>query len=233
MIDPTTTASAATGSSQTEGDSSGSTGVAGASNQQLGKDEFLKLLVAQMKNQNPMNPMKGREMAAQMAQFSSVEQLIQLNENFSAQQQGQEKLQRTINHGTAAEIIGNRVLAKGDSVRVPESGDGSVTFELGGAGSATLEVFDDSGRKVGARDLGYLEEGRHEVSLGSAADGLASGDYRYDVSVDGGDSAPPVTTFTSGVVDGVRFSMDGPVLRIGEMEVPFGKVQEVSSASDQ
>lgn len=220
-----------TSSTTTQTDGSGSGG-SGALNQKLGKDEFLKLLVAQMKNQNPMNPMKGREMAAQLAQFSSVEQLIQLNENFSAQKKGQEKIQRTINHGTAAEIIGDRVLARGDQVQVPESGDGSVTFEMDGGGSATLQIFNDAGEKVGSRDLGYLEEGRHDVSLGTADDGLDPGVYSYDVAVeDSGDTAPSVTTFSSGVVDGVRFSMDGPVLRIGEMEIPFGQVQEVSSAS--
>lgn len=228
MIEGTTPTST---TNQTQ-DGTGGSDPAGALNQQLGKDEFLKLLVAQMKNQNPLNPMKGREMAVQMAQFSSVEQLIQLNENFSAQKEGQEKIQRTINHGTAAEIIGDRVLAKGDRVQVPESGDGSVTFETGGAGSATLEIFNDAGEKVGARDLGYLEEGRHDVSLGTADDGLDPGVYSYDVSVEtSGDTSPSVTTFSSGVVDGVRFSTDGPVLRVGEMEISFGAVQEVSSAS--
>ncbi len=52
-------------------------------NDALGKDEFLKLLVAQMKNQDPMNPMDGQQMAAQLAQFSSVEQLISANDTLA------------------------------------------------------------------------------------------------------------------------------------------------------
>lgn len=225
MIEGTTSTST---TSQTDGSSGPD--AAGALNQQLGKDEFLKLLVAQMKNQNPMNPMKGREMAAQLAQFSSVEQLIQLNENFSAQKEGQEKIQRTINHGTAAEMIGNHVLARGDRVQVPESGDGSVTVDLAEGGSATLELFNDAGEKVGSRDLGYLESGRHEVSLGTADDGLDPGAYRYEVSLEEGDGSA-VTTYSSGIVDGVHFTLDGPVLRVGDMEIPFGRIEEVSSAS--
>ena len=51
----------------------------------MGKEEFLKLFVAQMKNQDPLNPMEGQEMAAQLAQFSSVEQLINLNQQLEAQ----------------------------------------------------------------------------------------------------------------------------------------------------
>jgi flagellar basal-body rod modification protein FlgD len=49
----------------------------------MGKDQFLQLLVAQMKNQDPMNPMDGQQMAAQLAQFSSVEQLISANDTLA------------------------------------------------------------------------------------------------------------------------------------------------------
>jgi flagellar hook assembly protein FlgD len=52
-------------------------------NDALGKDEFLKLLVAQMKNQDPLNPMDGQQMAAQLAQFSSVEQLVTANDTLA------------------------------------------------------------------------------------------------------------------------------------------------------
>ncbi len=45
----------------------------------MGKDEFVKLLVTEMKNQDPLNPMDGKELAAQLAQFSSVEQLMNIN----------------------------------------------------------------------------------------------------------------------------------------------------------
>lgn len=45
----------------------------------MGKDQFVQLLITQMKNQDPMNPMDGKDLAAQLAQFSSVEQLININ----------------------------------------------------------------------------------------------------------------------------------------------------------
>jgi flagellar basal-body rod modification protein FlgD len=50
----------------------------------MGKDEFLQLLVAQMKHQDPLNPMDGQQMAAQLAQFSSVEQLVSANDQLDA-----------------------------------------------------------------------------------------------------------------------------------------------------
>ena len=50
----------------------------------MGKDEFLQLLVAQMRHQDPLNPMDGQQMAAQLAQFSSVEQLVSANDQLDA-----------------------------------------------------------------------------------------------------------------------------------------------------
>lgn len=207
-----------------------STDAAAAANQQLGKQEFLKLLVTQLRNQNPMNPMKGREMAVQLAQFSSVEQLIQLNDKLSTRTGGQQQLQRSLNRGAAAEMIGDRVLAAGDRVRVPDDGNAAVTVDAESGGRATLEIYDRNGRPVGSRDLGYLEAGRQEVQLESAADGLDAGVYRYDVSMSGDGGEPPeVTTYTSGVVDGVRFGEQGPMLQVGSLEIPLSSIREVSS----
>lgn len=63
----------------------------------MGKDDFLKLLVAQMRNQDPLSPSDGKEMAAQLAQFSSVEQLVTVNDTLS-QIQSALKLQGTSPH---------------------------------------------------------------------------------------------------------------------------------------
>ena len=56
----------------------------------LGRDQFLKILVSQLKNQDPLNPMDGKDMAAQLAQFSAVEQLIDINKSVTAAQEAQE-----------------------------------------------------------------------------------------------------------------------------------------------
>jgi flagellar basal-body rod modification protein FlgD len=57
--------------------------VGGVTSSAVNKDEFLQLFVAQLKNQNPMDPLKGHEFIAQLAQFSSVEQLTNLNTSFA------------------------------------------------------------------------------------------------------------------------------------------------------
>jgi len=66
---------------------SASNAITNASGGAMGKDQFVQLLVTEMKNQDPMNPMDGKDLAAQLAQFSSVEQLMNINtklDNFAA-----------------------------------------------------------------------------------------------------------------------------------------------------
>ena len=75
----------------------------------LGKDEFLKMLVAQMQNQDPLSPMDGQQMAAQLAQFSSVEQLVTLNETMSNQAAGQTALLDSLGGSLTLGAIGKQV----------------------------------------------------------------------------------------------------------------------------
>lgn len=81
----------------------------------LGKDEFLKLLVAQLKNQDPLNPVENSEFIAQLAQFNSLEQMINLNRSFEKMLSWQQVVQ-------ASSLIGKQVLAK-----TPDDIIGTVT----------------------------------------------------------------------------------------------------------
>ncbi len=71
----------------------------------LGKEEFLQLLVAQLKNQDPLNPSRPEEMAAQLAQFTSVEQLININEQMSSQSAANEAMAAALNNTAAVSVI--------------------------------------------------------------------------------------------------------------------------------
>ncbi|RMH19036.1 MAG: hypothetical protein D6701_05465 [Gemmatimonadetes bacterium] len=195
---------------------------------QLGKDEFLKLFVAQLRNQDPLNPMNADQLAAQLAQFSSVEQLIQLNETMAGQSETNKAIALALNGNTALATIGKTVLATGDQVQVTGDASDAVTVSLEGPGQVTLRIFDAAGNEVGSRDVGVLNAGRNEIALGDAASGLAPGQYRYEVEVTGptGDSVG-ATTFVKVRVDGVRYGPEGPVLLAGTLEIPLSNVAEI------
>jgi flagellar basal-body rod modification protein FlgD len=195
----------------------------------LGKQEFLQLLVAQLKNQDPMNPMNSEEFAAQLAQFSSLEQLMNINETLQGQEGMNQALVEITNASSALGVIGKDVLATGNQVEVTGDGDESVTVGVGGTGgNGILRILDENGNEVGSRALGYVGPGRQEIALGDAADGLGPGKYTYEVEVIGDTGDPvDVQTFTRVLIDGVRYGPGGPVLISGTLEIPLASVVEV------
>ena len=213
---------------------------------QLGKHEFLKLLVTQMRNQDPMSPMNGDQMAAQLAQFSTVEQLTNMSDALLGQTafyasmlgalEGQADAFASIAHGlnsnAALGSLGQTVVALGNQMVLPEQGSATLRADVSGdGGTATLKVFDSAGREVASRELGEIGGGRQSWEFSGADLDLPAGSYTYAVQVtDGEGKTVPTQTFTVGRVDGVQYSKDGPVLRAGVLSIPFGSVVEILSA---
>jgi flagellar basal-body rod modification protein FlgD len=195
----------------------------------MGKDEFLKLLVAQMKNQDPLNPMNGQEMAAQLAQFSSVEQLININNTLGEQSKAQDALSQAIAGGMAINAVGRTATVETDQIKLGAGGE-TVTSEIpAGGGTAILHIYDSTGQEVGSRALGTLAGGRQTFDVGAAGTGLPAGTYSCAVEVTdsaGASSAAP--TFVTGRVDAFKMTKNGPVLSVGGIDVPFSAITQLT-----
>jgi flagellar basal-body rod modification protein FlgD len=193
----------------------------------MGKDQFLKLLLAQMKNQDPMNPMAGDQMATQLATFSSLEQLQNINATLTGQQSSTGALLGAVQASAAVSTLGHTVIATGNQVEIGgENGSTTVTADVALSGAkGTLHIFDRGGREVGTRDLGAVQSGRHAFDIGSAASGLGAGDYTYSIDVaDGAGHAVTVQTYTTGRVDGVTSGPNGLTLKSGGLTIPYASV---------
>jgi flagellar basal-body rod modification protein FlgD len=197
---------------------------------ELGKDEFLKLFIAQLKNQDPLNPMDGEQFAAQLAQFSSVEQLYNINQQLTDQAALGQSIASSISTSNAIGAIGHTVTATGDQVVLGPDGATTVTADIGAPGTtATLRILDDDGKTVGSRSLGSVSAGRHSFEIGDAADGLAPGTYHFAIDVTDASGNPiTVQTYTVARVDGVASSPNGPILRAGPLEIPLTSVVEIA-----
>ena len=114
--------------------------------QTLGKDQFLQLLIAQLENQDPMSPTDDKEFVAQMATFSSLEQLIDVNSNLQGLAAGQGNL---IN-AQALGLIGKQALVTGgDQVRLKAGKPDTLVYALPEpAREATLTVYAADGTPV-------------------------------------------------------------------------------------
>ncbi len=215
--------------------SAGATQSAAAStsmNTSMGQDDFLKLLVAQMKNQDPTNPMDGKDLAAQLAQFSSLNQLVDINSALSAQNTASQGIEQAVTMNTAATTIGRTVTATGNQVAVTNGTAPTITFDVGSTGGdATVHIFDAAGAEVDTEHLGSLNGGHQKITLGATAAGLTSGAYTYQVEVtDSTGASVPVTTYTVAKIDSLQATANGPVLGAGPLTIPFGSVTAISGS---
>ena len=137
--------------------------ITGGGNDIMGQDDFLLLLVTQLSNQDPLNPMDGQEFAAQLAQFSSLEQLINLNEGVGHNAQLSSLLAQGVNSGVAAGLIGQEIEANGNGIEFNGS-DVPLFYELGDdAANVTIEIKDELGAVVRTIELTDVTEGEHEL----------------------------------------------------------------------
>lgn len=123
-------------------------------------DRFMKLLVAQMQNQDPLNPMDNAQVTTQMAQISTVSGIETLNTTVTGLNSQFLQLQAM----QSAALVGHDVAIEGDTLRVRE-GTGDGGFELGTAAQdVKVEILNSAGTTIGTIELEDLEAGRHDFS---------------------------------------------------------------------
>ncbi|MBP9907127.1 MAG: flagellar hook assembly protein FlgD [Rhodoferax sp.] len=139
---------------------SSSNSTSSAVDMQAAQDRFLKLLVAQLNNQDPMNPMDNAEMTTQMAQINTVTGIQQVNETLKSladQFSAMQVLQ-------GSNMVGHNVLMEGNSL-VPVDGTAVGAIDLSArADSVKVEVLSTSGQVIDTINAGGLDAGRHYFS---------------------------------------------------------------------
>lgn len=164
-----------------------------SSDEIMGKEDFLTLLVAQLQNQDPLDPDDPTEFTAQLAQFSSLEQLFNLNESVDALVSSQQ----TSDQLNAMELIGKEVGYEGDEIEFNgESVEIGYELETTAAG-VTITIQDEYGSTVATLTSSMLDPGTHFLEwdgLSSDGDVLASGSYTVDIQVSTGNEETSAAT---------------------------------------
>ncbi len=195
--------------------------------QTLDKEDFLKLFITQLKNQNPLSPMDSTGFTSQLAQFSSLEQLTNLNSSMSSLVQYQNSLQNVM----ATSLIGKDVEAAGNQIVL--SGTAGLNFTLPSAtAKTTLSIYNSTGTCVRQVSLGAESAGNVSYTWDGKNNTGATqpdGQYTYTVTAtDAKGASVTATTLMSGTVSGLAFESGTTYLVLNNgTKVTFSNITKI------
>ncbi len=181
------------------------------------QSNFLTLLVTQLKNQDPTNPMDNAQLTSQLAQINTLSGIEKLNTtlgSISGQISNGQSLQAT-------SLIGHGVMVQGSQILVGNKTTTPFGISLPGAAtSVTATITDASGSVVQTIDLGALPAGVHTFQWdGSTTDGTTAADGKYNVSISASNAQGTLVSqpLCYAYVSGVSTASNGAVLDLGQM----------------
>ncbi|GAB5604672.1 flagellar hook assembly protein FlgD [Sideroxyarcus sp. TK5] len=191
------------------------------------QDRFLKLLVTQMKNQDPLNPLDNAQVTSQMAQLSTVTGIDKLNatvQALSSSMMASQSLQ-------AVSMIGHVALTDGDSMELTK-GNAYGGVELKDpADKVTVQIADASGGLVRTLHLGAQESGIVDFNwdgMTDSGDTAADGKYTFTAVSELSGKKTDVTTLSYGLVNSVAQSSGGVTVNIGNQgEVGLNAIRKI------
>jgi len=191
------------------------------------QNRFLKLLVTQLKNQDPLNPMDNAQVTSQMAQLSTVTGIDKLNVTLQALSDSMTSSQSL----QAAGMIGHGALVAGNAVDL-SGGAGLGGFELTQpVDSARVSIYDKAGALVRSIDMGAQPAGIAKWQWDGkddAGNDMAAGSYTFNVNATQGTTSVAATSLQFGMVNSVTQSTQGVALSVGQLEgIALSQIKQI------
>jgi flagellar basal-body rod modification protein FlgD len=207
--------------------------VAKTSNESISQNEFLRLFVAQLQHQDPLSPMEPNELTAQLAQFSSLEQLTGINDRLDKMADASQKSTDTSVLG----LIGRAVTFDGGQLGVKAGESAPVDYTLTEGADVTATVRNDKGELVRQIELGKQGVGPQRFEFdGDDGRGIELPDGTYQLEITAlapGAKAPKTLDLTTkALVDGVDLTAEPPVLLAGGVRLTLDKIRQVNAPTD-
>lgn len=216
----------------TKPSSTTSSGSAPGATKDSPKETFIRLLVTQLEHQNPLEPMDNAEFTAQLAQFTSLEQLQAMNANLSALMSAQ----TTANSLQATNLIGKEVQAQSNTTRVQKDGSATPLHYTLAKDSATVQigVVDAAGNTVRTLEPRNQKTGPQNVTWnGKDAQGkpLPEGEYHFSVTaLDKAGNPVAVEASLKGTVESVAYEGTQPYLVVGGNRVQLNEITNITQS---
>ena len=199
----------------------------------LGKDDFLTLLLAQLKNQDPLNPTDNTEFVSQLAQFSALEQMTLMNATLEKSLDNNTSMTEAVSNAMIINYFGKYVTAETDSFTYNGKDPVELRFDLDSAVSwGNLEITDENGNVIMSTSLGIMDDGLNTYKwdgVNNIGVKSKSGVYTYTIEAyDFLNYEVGVSQMFSGVVEGISYKDGITQLNIGGVLIPFDNVKIIT-----
>jgi len=192
-----------------------------------GQDRFLTMLITQLKNQDPLNPLDNAQLTSQLAQISTVQGIEKLNATLTA-------LSGSFDSGQslqAASLVGRQVMVSGNTLELSAAGARGAFSLPQAVERIVITVTDASGIAVHRVELGAQPAGVHAFDWDGLTDAGAravDGRYGFSISAQAGGKAVAAETLSMGRVDSVTRSAGGTILNVGGLgEKAFAEIKRI------
>jgi flagellar basal-body rod modification protein FlgD len=204
----------------------------------MGKEDFLNLLVTQLRYQDPLEPMKDTEFVSQLANFSSLEQLSNISNSLDMSSQLDYILSQTIANTMATTLIGKYVIASGDSIQHIAGSENRLHFNLDSdAANVEIKVLDSDGNIIRTMQAENLASGSNELIWDGKDDkgtDVGSAEYTFEVTAtDSAGNAVGSQTRIEGLVESVRYQDGQGYLIINGQRLALSDIIEIISGDSQ
>jgi flagellar basal-body rod modification protein FlgD len=215
--------------------SSDQSSTADTASSKLNMNSFLTMFATQLQYQDPTNPLQSHELAAQLAQFSTVEKLTSVDKRLYEL----ELFMAALNNAQMMNAIGKEVTGVGNEIRVTEDGMTKAGFQLNeDATKVTVKILSESGETVKTWELDATAAGDYPIEWdgkNDAGEKVPEGTYTFQVdAVDGEGEAVDATTTITGTAYSLRMVEGIAYLVLGDADgilLPTGSVMEVQNST--
>ena len=206
-----------------------SSSLTSSTTQSLGKNDFLKILVTQLQNQDPLNPTDSTQFVSQLAQFSALEQMTNVNTNLQTVQ----ALDQSINNSLAPNFIGKTVMANGSTFNLATGGTYNIQYQLAkDAATVNINIYDSSGNNIRTIQSTKVAAGQQSTTWdGKDNNGTAvdAGQYSFTIQAkDSSGNAMSTAAYIQADATGVSYHDGGTYLTTKDVEIPYSSIIKVT-----
>ncbi|AEX86285.1 flagellar hook capping protein FlgD [Marinitoga sp. 1135] len=194
---------------------------------ELDKDAFLKILMTQLKYQDPTNTMNDREFISQMSELSMTEQIMNMSESFQDMVNSQMSLFKV----QTSNLIGKNVVVENNKINLVNGFSDAIIYNLEEPTKVFVDIYDENDNLVFTKSLGIQEEGMKTFNWdGRNTDGsqVADGTYKYDVYTYKDGKKVKIGGLDGGKVDAVQFEDNQFYVLVNGRKYSTDKIVEIS-----